>query len=200
MSANENEAAAGVLGFIAALAVIGLLALTASVSRCSMVIDIERDCQDFGKFESEGVAMKTPEHCSDDTINALVEKELLPVRAFATAMDAVDKLLTAPRRRMEYDRVPVGHDIGYRCYDGSKHDPDSAFQSGEYGDGLSENEAYSAWLRQDAENNPKPRPTRKIYSSGAREEPDDYGSVPEPEQDHGDDVDFDSDLENNDGR
>lgn len=143
----------------------------------------------------------TPKDAPDSFIRKLSEDEA-DVVAKAYLAEHLERALTiinpetifsAPRRRMEFDRVPVGHDIGYRCYDAGKHDADSAFQSGEYGDGLSENEAYADWLRQDAENNPKPRPSKVIHTS--RFEPDDYASRPEPEQDHGDERDFDTDLE-----
>jgi hypothetical protein len=63
-----------------------------------------------------------------------------------------------------FDRVPVGHDVGYRCYDGDKHDSESAFRSGEYGDGLSEDEAYIDWLNNREDERP-PRAGRVVHSS-----------------------------------
>jgi hypothetical protein len=90
---------------------------------------------------------------------------------------------TRMRREMQYDRVPVGHDLGYRCYDGDKHDPDSAYQSGEYGDGITEDQAYADWLQNVDE--VKPRAGRVIHSS-----PFEPPTVIDDR-----DVDFDSDLE-----
>lgn len=141
----------------------------------------------------------TPENAPDSMIAKMFDDEMKRVEQFAKILDRVaplnpETIFSAPRRRMEFDRVPVGHDTGYRCYDGSKHsNAQEAFESGEYGDGLSQDEAYADWLRQDAENNPKPRPSKVIHTS--RFEPDDYASRPEPEADHGDERDFDTDLE-----
>lgn len=93
----------------------------------------------------------TPKHASDDTINSLFDYATQLMRTEAKHLleqaPVPEQFLTAPRRHMVYDRIPVGHDTGYRCYDGTKHDSESAFTSGEFGDGLSENEAYVDWLR-----------------------------------------------------
>lgn len=70
---------------------------------------------------------------------------------------------TNRRRSMVFDPIPVGHDTGYRCYDGVKHSADSAFDSGEYGDGLTEDEAYAQWIKYIDE--PKPRAGMIVNSS-----------------------------------
>jgi hypothetical protein len=70
---------------------------------------------------------------------------------------------TKMRREMQYDRIPIGCDLGYRCYNDRKHDPDSAYQSGEYGDGLTQDQAYVAWLH--AVDEVKPRAGRVVHSS-----------------------------------
>jgi hypothetical protein len=82
---------------------------------------------------------------------AAAMERLLNVMPGAPQAPVADLLFSVPhkRRNMVYVPVPVGHDVGYRCWDGDKHDADSAFESGEYGDGMSENEAYVAWLRND---------------------------------------------------
>ena len=89
--------------------------------------------------------------------------------------------------------------IDLNTYSGA---PDDEAPSTFIGRGRTDYEARQNLLAQFAEydadqrDNPKPRPSRKIYSSGAREEPDDYASRPESEPDHGDDaVTFDDDLE-----
>ena len=106
-------------------------------------------------------------------------------RATAAAMDRVNALMsTNQRRNMLFDPVPVGHDIGWRCYDGGKHDAESAFESGEYGDWLTQDEAYVAWLVNRPEEAPV-RASRVIHSS--QFEPPTYSDKREP--------DFDDDLE-----
>ena len=82
---------------------------------------------------------------------------------------------TKARHRYVYDRVPVGHDTGYRCYDGSKHDADSAFQSGEYGDGLSENEAYADLMKDEV-------PPRTKTVDAGRFEPNEVISAGSPSE------------------
>jgi hypothetical protein len=90
---------------------------------------------------------------------------------------------TRMRREMQYDRIPIGCDLGYRCYNSRKHDPDSAYQSGEYGDGITEDEAYADWLR-----NVDVQPPRigVPYAGNGNSEPYEYKDDP---------VDFDYDLE-----
>jgi hypothetical protein len=109
----------------------------------------------------------------------------LGVDADLAPIEAVKRIEVMPvkLRNMVYDRIPVGHDLGYRCYDGDKHDPDSAYQSGEYGDGLTEDQAYADWLQNVDE--VKPRAGRVIHSS-----PFEPPTVIDDR-----DVDFDSDLE-----
>jgi hypothetical protein len=83
----------------------------------------------------------TPEMCSEETINQLWDGgPVLPT--------SIPELFFSSknRRPMAFDRIPVGHSMGWRCYDLRKHDPESAFESGEFGDGLTQDEAYVAWL------------------------------------------------------
>jgi hypothetical protein len=101
----------------------------------------------------------------------------------AVVSEASRLLFSAKIRNMQYDRIPIGCDLGYRCYDGDKHDPDSAFQSGEIGDGLTKDQAYADWLGNVDEI--KPRAGRVIHSS-----PYEPPTVIDDR-----DVDFDSDLE-----
>ncbi len=120
--------------------------------------------------------------------NLGLDHELAPIEAVKRITEtpvAINHELfysTRMRREMQYDRVPVGHDIGYRCYNGRKHDADSAYESGEYGDGLTEDQAYVAWLQ--AVDEPKPRAGRVVHSSPY-----------EPPTIVDDDVTFDDDLE-----
>jgi hypothetical protein len=92
--------------------------------------------------------------------------------------DVPERFLSARRRRMVYDRIPVGHNTGWRCYDGTKHDAESAFEAGEFGDGMSQDEAYCAWLRE-------------------IDEPEPHATSAERELDEAIDeaLDFDADLE-----
>lgn len=111
---------------------------------------------------------------TDEKIAKLFDDELKPARAMAAALTRLESVMHTPaelffhtnkRRNMEYDRVPVGHDTGYRCYDGSKHDSESAFESGEYGDGMTEDEAYVDWLRNVDEATQKTRAGFVVHSS-----------------------------------
>jgi hypothetical protein len=111
----------------------------------------------------------TPEHASDETVNeywelavALMNAELLFVKPIPVNLPEIG---TSKRRDMVFDLVPVGHDMGYRCFDGGKHDSESAFDSGEFGDGKTQDEAYMAWLCCVDEAEPKPRAGRVIHSS-----------------------------------
>lgn len=157
--------------------------------------------------------MKTPEHCSTEEINALVEKELLPARAFATAMDAVDKLLSAKKRHRPdiYECRKCGYQFPQEaaCPECNSGDmflfmrapsrSEVRRTSGDIEEQLTELDPdWRERFGGDEERawdfyKPKPRPTRVIHTS--RFEPDDYASRPEPEPDHGDEPDFDTDLE-----
>jgi hypothetical protein len=131
--------------------------------------------------------MNTPKQATDDQIAKLFDDELRPAIALNEALKRVEAAIdgfysTKIRREMEYDRIPIGCDLGYRCYNGRKHDPDSAYQSGEYGDGLTQDQAYVAWLQ--AVDEPKPRAGRAVnYSSS------------QPHEVIDDPVTFDDDLE-----
>jgi hypothetical protein len=103
----------------------------------------------------------TPELMSDTGIHRL---ELWKDGAVLPA-EIPDRMLDARRRKMQFDRVPVGHDTGYRCFDSDKHDAESAFDSGEYGDGMTEDEAYVAWLCTVDEPEPAPRAGYTVHSS-----------------------------------
>jgi hypothetical protein len=133
--------------------------------------------------------LNIPEHYSDDQINNLVEKGELP----EPTPTSVAELLfhTNKRRKMQFDRIPVGHDTGYRCFDPSKHDSESAFQSGEFGDGMTEDEAYVAWLCCIDEPEPEPKAGYVVHSSPF--EPPTVIDVVNRSED--DDVTFDDDLE-----
>lgn len=124
-----------------------------------------------------------PELCGDETINRLWEGgPVLPTRL----------------RRMEFDRVPVGHDTGYRCYDGEKHDSESAFTSGEFGDGLTEDEAYVDWLRNV---DPEPRPRMgRLVDGGGGSQPPEYKAEPYRDPDEDDSITFDDGLTDDDAR
>jgi hypothetical protein len=104
--------------------------------------------------------MRAPKLVSETVINRLWDGDLEVAKAAAAQMDRIlakalpvaELLFSVPhkRRNMGYERVPVGHQDGYRCFDADKHsNAQEAFESGEYGDGMSENEAYVAWLRND---------------------------------------------------
>jgi len=116
----------------------------------------------------------TPNHMSDERIAKLFDDDFKVAEATAAMLDRVqakaipcnlpELFFHSPqRRKMVFDHVPVGHSIGYRCYDGDKHDAESAFESSEFGDGMSEDEAYVDWLRNVDE--PKPKAGRVIHSS-----------------------------------
>jgi hypothetical protein len=112
--------------------------------------------------------MNTPKQATDEQIAHLFDDELKPAIALNEALKRVEAAIdgfysTKMRREMQYDRIPIGCDIGYRCYNGRKHDPDSAYQSGEYGDGLTQDQAYVAWLH--AVDEVKPRAGRVVHSS-----------------------------------
>jgi hypothetical protein len=132
--------------------------------------------------------MNTPKQATDDQIAKLFDDELRPAIALNEALKRVEAAIdgfysTKIRREMEYDRIPIGCDLGYRCYNGRKHDPDSAYQSGEYGDGLTQDQAYVAWLH--AVDEPKPR-AGIPYAGNGNSEPIEYKDDP---------VTFDDDLE-----
>jgi hypothetical protein len=123
--------------------------------------------------------LNIPEHYTDGEINALVEDGKLPEPT------SVAELFfhTNKRRNMVFDEIPVGHDTGYRCYDGDKHDPESAYTSGEYGEGLTEDEAYVDWL-QNCDREEAPRRSRAI-GLGRSDQPPDYVDDPyrDPDED-----------------
>lgn len=150
-----------------------------------------------------------PENAPDSLIAKLCGDDLNIERAAAAAIDRVNELMkpatTIPelffsgqttRRNMAYDRVPVGHNTGYRCYNADKHDSESAFESGEYGDGLTKDQAYVAWLN---DSDPAPRPRLgTLVNGGSGVEPPEYAPYRETDPD----VDFDDGLteEDRDGR
>jgi hypothetical protein len=101
----------------------------------------------------------TPQNAPEELIAKMFNDDLNLAKAANAALARLEEVMhkapevverfssTNKRRNMVYDRIPVGHNTGYRCYDGDKHDADSAFRSGQYGDGMSEDEAYVDWLR-----------------------------------------------------
>lgn len=144
--------------------------------------------------------MNTPDDASDDTINELWEQdggavEAGPLNRLFRGLGIDDKLPPIPSVQpidvmpvklssIVYERCPVGHDIGWMCYDENKHDgPES-----DVGIGLTQDEAYAHYLDlidEEPEEQPKPRASRVIYHSQAREEPDEY--APGSHQDWEDD-------------
>jgi hypothetical protein len=166
----------------------------------------------------------TPENISDTALNKLWESpmsedekmeklfghELDAERATAAAMDRLAEIMHKPpqpstvaellfhtnkRRKMQFDRIPVGHDVGYRCFDSTKHDSESAFMSGEFGDGLTEDEAYMAWLCNRDEKPLTPK-AGYIVESSPFQPPEVRDIVDRSE----DDVDFDDGLTDDDAR
>lgn len=99
-----------------------------------------------------------PENASDSLIHALTEIATVPELFFSTSA----------RHTYEYDRVPWGHDTGWRCTDGNYDGPDSPV-----GYGLTQNEAFADLIRN---RDPKPVQRTKDIDCG-REEPHDYVSV-----------------------
>lgn len=128
--------------------------------------------------------LRAPGLASDSAIHRLFGDDFASLRATAAAIDRVNELMrpalnaetifSARRRKMIYDRIPVGHDIGYRCYDGDKHDAESAYEAGEFGDGLSENEAYVAWLHAMDDLEPAPPPRMRLIDGGGGVQPPEY--------------------------
>lgn len=131
-----------------------------------------------------------PADASDDTINGYFEIAQQITREHAKALmadpslgEVLDNALwkdgpvlpssvpelffhTNKRRGLEFDRVPVGHSLGYRCYDSGKHESaDAAFQAGEYGDGLTEDQSYVDYLHALDDLEEKPRPGMVVHSS-----------------------------------
>lgn len=120
-----------------------------------------------------------PEDASDSLIAKLFEDELKPAKALAAAMDRLEGIMHTPaelffhtnkRRHLEFERVPVGHDLGWCCYDPNKlSGPDLVM-----GYGKTEDEAYVDWL--DQSDDIKPRASRPIHSSPF--EPTEYADEP----------------------
>jgi hypothetical protein len=132
---------------------------------------------------------------------AAAMERLLNVMPGAPQAPVAELLFSVPhkRRNMGYERVPVGHQDGYRCFDADKHsNAQEAFESGEYGDGMSENEAYVAWLRNEIDSEPAPRTFGRIVNGGGGTQPDETEEIPYRDPDE--DVDFDADLEDRDER
>lgn len=50
---------------------------------------------------------------------------------------------TKKRRKLVFERVPVGHDLGWRCYDADKYD---GVENTTCGYGLTEDQAYVDYL------------------------------------------------------
>jgi hypothetical protein len=129
--------------------------------------------------------MNTPKHATDEQIATLFDDMLKPAIATNEALKGIEATITsffsAKSRKMQYDRIPIGHDLGYRCYDGVKHDPDSAYQSGEYGDGLTEDEAYADW-RRNVDDAQTPR-AGIPYAGNGNSEPYEYKDAPSRDAD-----------------
>jgi hypothetical protein len=129
--------------------------------------------------------MNTPKHATDEQIEKLFDDGLAPARAVAAAMDRIESLMhTTKRHRYAFERVPVGHDMGWRCWDELKDNADDA----DYGYGLTQDEAYADYLRNCDK---PPRRMGRVIHSSAFEPPtivDDR------------DVDFDDGLTDEDAR
>ena len=114
---------------------------------------------------------------SDSLIEKLFADELKPAIALAAAFDRIDELSrptvkipelffsTQKRRDYVFEQVPLGHDLGWRCYDPEKYDGDPADGDTTCGYGKSQDEAYVDYLHALDDNNPKPRSGIVVHSS-----------------------------------
>jgi hypothetical protein len=50
---SDDKAVGGVAGFAIAVVLVFVMVFTVSVARCTAVIDIANDCDDYGKFEND---------------------------------------------------------------------------------------------------------------------------------------------------
>jgi hypothetical protein len=108
-----------------------------------------------------------PDDMNDTGIHRLFGDDLKQAEALNAALQHLERVMfekpnvaelffsTNKRRDMQYDEIPVGTDMGFRCFDASKHDAESAFQAGEFGDGLTEEQAYVEWLHNTEELPPR---------------------------------------------
>lgn len=56
MSASSNDSFVDrLLGFMWALGIVFVFGVTIAITRCDKLDDITRDCDDFGKFQSNGI-------------------------------------------------------------------------------------------------------------------------------------------------
>ena len=60
---SDDKAIGGVAGFFFALVLVFVMVFTVSVARCTAVIDIANDCDDYGKFENDSQPPSTWYEC-----------------------------------------------------------------------------------------------------------------------------------------
>lgn len=107
---------------------------------------------------------------------AMWDEALKPAKALAAACERLEKIMHEPpeptsvaelmfhtnkRHRYEFKRVPIGHDLGWCCYDPNE-------LAGEHltmGYGKTEDEAYVDYLNQLEDEKPVPRPGMVVHSS-----------------------------------
>jgi hypothetical protein len=96
----------------------------------------------------------TPNHAPDAEISELWEYAVALMHSEAARLLNADAVLVVPndvadrfletKKRHDYvfERVPVGHDMGWRCYDPNHYDGDPADGDTRCGYGLTKDEAY----------------------------------------------------------
>lgn len=126
-----------------------------------------------------------PEDASDSMIARLFDEAMKPAEALAKAFNRLESIMHKPpvptvtellfhtnrRRVYEFAQVPVGHDLGWCCYDPNTYDG-AADGNRLMGYGKTQDEAYVDLLHQLDDEPAKVAP--KIHSSPF--EPDDYGT------------------------
>jgi hypothetical protein len=58
-------------------------------------------------------------------------------------LTTADGRLDGRRETFEFDRVPIGHDLGWRCWNAAKDNADD----GTFGEGLTKDEALADYAR-----------------------------------------------------
>jgi hypothetical protein len=100
----------------------------------------------------------TPQHMSDTQVTALWDYAVALMHSEAARLLNADAVLVVPndvadrfletKKRHDYvfERVPVGHDMGWRCYDPNHYDGDPADGDTRCGYGLTKDEAYVDYI------------------------------------------------------
>jgi hypothetical protein len=140
--------------------------------------------------------LNIPEHYTTTEIDNLVERGELPERVtpIPVNLPEVAELFFSTTKRHDYtfEQVPVGHDLGWRCY-GPNYDGDAADGNTDFGDGKTKDEAYAAYLR-DTSDEPSPRLGRLVDGGSGVQPPEHKPEIyRDPNED--DAVTFDDDLE-----